>query len=178
MQKRLGYPLRGAIGFGLGLACCAIAFEYLTLHPQFPGANILAFLIVPFAGGVLAATIFVSGGNTEPRAIPGFGCGLCLLWFVVSFAHISLQGGPPDYGWGAIGCAIGFALGGGLGGATMRLGLLLPGAITFGLAGAIAGPASFYASVNGFGYGVVTIMTAAGALAGALFGFAVEVFGN
>lgn len=173
MRRLRGYPLRGAIGFGLGLCMMAAAIEY-------GATSWLLNLGAPFFGGMIGAALFMSAGRFEARALVGFGCSFVLMWFAVLFTHVSIQGGGrPDLGWGAMGCAVGFAVGGGLGALTIRPGLFLPGAMAFGLAGALGGAVSFHLIDIGVTRGgMMPAMGGAGSVAGFLFGLAVELLGD
>jgi hypothetical protein len=173
MERFLGYPLRGALGFGLGLFIAAFAADYAP-------ASILINFFGAFLGGAAGATIFMAGGDFHPRAIPGFGVGFALLWLFEVFVHISIQGGgDPQYVWAVLGSAIGFAAGGALGATSIRLGLAISGAATFGVAGALGGFMSFYLIAHGFSEGSMPAAFGfAGVLAGMSFGICVEFLGD
>lgn len=164
--------VRGALSFGVALALMPLAS---VLFPQSITANFGgAFLL-----GASAAIgfSFGSGTESETRSAAVFGFGFVFAVAMILFSLISIQGGGrPDFAWGAIAGGIGLGGAGAMGGASIRFTLLIPGAIVFGLGGAIGGYLSFKALDLNYGLeGLVVAWGFAGTLAGGLFGAAVAV---
>jgi len=145
-----------------------------------------SILVLPFLCGAVGAIVLTLGTGSCTRGTLGFGCASIPAMLIVLFTHISLQGGgTPEYMWGAVGSGFGFALAGAIGGLAIRPGLLLPGAISFGLAGAVWGPISFWSVVSTYTTGSTAVDRILGVLitlfpfvvGGGLFGAAVGLVG-
>lgn len=156
--------VRGALSFGVAMALTPVT----TMH--LPTSIGSAWVL-----GVVAGMLFLFGGDMETRTPLAFGCGFAIAYAIASFSLVSIQGGgQPEFWWGAIAGAMGWAFAGAIGGGSMRLGLLLPGAITFGLCGALAGYLTFKAIDLGYPFESMAVTWGfAGTIAGGLFGAAV-----
>jgi hypothetical protein len=149
------------------------------------GQSWSAALVVPFIAGAVGAIVLTLGSDKVVRGAAGFGCASIPAAFIILFTMLSLQGGgKPDYVWGAIGCGVGFGLVGAIGGLAIKPVLFLPGALSFGLAGAIWGGLGFWMEYGGpIAEGTLgkllslLVLVAPFMLGGGLFGAAVGVLG-
>ncbi len=146
MNPILSTSLRGAIGFGIGGVLVALA-EISFFSSSYEASPPIYYLFIAyFLCGALGAIILTWGPEPSFGGAAGFGCGFVIAAFAVFFTMLSLQASAgPDYAWGAAGCGIGFAVGGGLGGLCIAPRLAIPGALSFGVSGALWGLMMFWA---------------------------------
>ena len=171
-MRILWLTLRGAAGFGLAAALTFGGFELLLVAPLISDRLLWPIMFVaPFLAGAAAAWILIPN-HVGTASSGAFGCGFVVIWAVISFAHISLQGGGrPEFGWAAMAGGVSFAIAGASGGAAIDPRLLVPAALFFGIAGALSTALSFYLAWTGSPlWGIPAAMTSGGAAAGALLG--------